>query len=438
MTGFAFRLLHWLLLTLYLVLPLAALAWAFYRQRKGRAGAVPAVTLVCLVGLGISVTLNLIYATGTRGRPTLPQVALGAYFATAMLLLLRLFDYGLRAALQKLLRLKDAPPGRWRGARVLMAALGRVAVLFAVALPYVMATVMVYRPKVLPLDDPRSQLGFDFQRVEFTASDGVKLVGWWIPAQAPARGRGPRGEARGGSGGAPAADDWGTETALVCHGLAASKSNQLLLARRLVPGGVNVLAFDFRAHGESGGQLASFGAHEKRDVLAAAEWVRSRHPQQSRRIYGVGASMGAAALISAAADPSPAGQSIDAIAAYATYDDLWDLTGGMASVYFAPPMNWLLQRIGLPVASASVGADLLDYAPARDIPRVWPRPILLIHGQRDEVIPFARGRTLLEAASQPKYHLWYPEGSHNDIVADEPAARIVLEFFRQARAVPVI
>ena len=78
------------------------------------------------------------------------------------------------------------------------------------------------------------------------------------------------------------------------------------------------------------------------------------------------------------------------------------------------------------------------FAPAREVANVWPRPILYIHGRQDEIIPFERGINLFEFTSQPKYHVWYPKGTHNDIVADEAAAEIVAEFFRNAKAVPVI
>src|SRR5438093_969755 len=73
------------------------------------------------------------------------------------------------------------------GVAIFLAMFLRGTVLVAVGLPYGMASVMIYRPKVLPLDDPRTQLGFDFQRVEFVTSDGIKIAGWWIPAQQPAR-----------------------------------------------------------------------------------------------------------------------------------------------------------------------------------------------------------------------------------------------------------
>jgi fermentation-respiration switch protein FrsA (DUF1100 family) len=206
----------------------------------------------------------------------------------------------------------------------------------------------------------------------------------------------------------------------------------------LVPGGFNVLAFDFRAHGESGGQLTGFGALEKRDVLAAVQWVRENHPKESEKVFGVGASMGGAALIAAAADPSAEGQAISAVATYACYDDMDLLVRDVSKEFFERPLGWLLEHIGVPLASAHAGTNLTAFAPAREVSHLWPRPILYIHGQQDDIIPFRRGQNLFDFTPQPKYHLWYPSGTHNDIVSDEGAAEIVVEFFRGAKSVPVI
>ena len=415
----------------YIALPLLALLTIIARPRRFR-GLPGALVVSIVAGLGVSVALNLIYATATRGRVSIAQLALGTYFAAAMFLLLRLVDTGLQLGLSAIFRLNDANSVRFRAARSFFALMGRVCVLFAVGLPYVMATLMIYRPRVLPNDNPRVQLGFDYERVEFRTSDNIRIVGWWIPAQQPQR------HAVRVSDGDHADDLWAKRTAIVCHGLASSKSNQLILTRKLVPAGFNCLAIDFRAHGESGGQLTTFGALEKRDVLAAVKWLRQTHANESRQIVGVGASMGAAALISAAADDSPEGRAISAIASYACYDDLWDMTKSVTQNYFATPMNDLLLYVGLPVAEIQTGADLIHYSPAKDAAALWPRPILLIHGQRDEIIDFSRGESLLEAIPQPKYHLWYPTGSHNDILNDDSAAKIVEEFFKVATSQPVI
>src|SRR5439155_25632311 len=167
------------------------------------------------------------------------------------------------------------------GLRAAIAMLLRTAVVFCIGMPYVLATVMTYRPKVAPSENPQSMLHWQYEPVTFRATDGTRLSGWWIPA----------------AGGESA------RTVVFCHGLSATKATQLSLTRQLVPGGYNVLAFDFRAHGESGGQLTTFGDLERRDVLGAVRWLRADHPDACRRLVGLGTSTGGAALIAAAAEP---------------------------------------------------------------------------------------------------------------------------------------
>lgn len=420
--------LHFAIIAVYLVLPIAAVAWAVRRHLKRRPGAVSAVIVTFICGGAAGISLVLIYATGTGGRVTIWQMLLAGYFATAMLMVLRAFDWTLQTTLRRVLRVGSDAGGRLaRAGRIFVFALLRVCILFGVGLPYVMSSLMVYRPRVMPNDNPHSQLGFNYERVEFKSRDGTRLVGWWIPAQ-----QSPRASSRKRD------EIWGTRTVILCHGLAASKSNQLIMARFLPMAGFNVLAFDFRAHGESGGQLASFGDRERFDVLGAVRWLREQHGNEAKQILGVGASMGGAALISAAADDSAEGRAIDAVAVYAGYDRLDALAHDVGKNFFAPPLDWLLLNIGVPMASAHVGTSLRAYAPADDIRHIWPRPVMILHGERDDVIDFARGESLLDAASQPKYHIWFIEGGHNDIITDDAAARIVVEFFRRAEALPVI
>jgi fermentation-respiration switch protein FrsA (DUF1100 family) len=90
--------------------------------------------------------------------------------------------------------------------------------------------------------------------------------------------------------------------------------------------------------------------------------------------------------------------------------------------YFVKPLGWLLMHVGLPLASAQTGADLTDFSPADRAADLWPRPLLLIHGGRDPIIPIHHGWALYNRAVQPKYQLFLDNGEHNDVLNHEGAA----------------
>jgi alpha-beta hydrolase superfamily lysophospholipase len=421
-------LLGFILATVYVAVPLAVAAVAAVRCRRARSIRPAASFLItCTSGLVIGTCMATLFAVVVSGRVRFGQVLLTAYFAVAALCVLKGLSWVLERAFLRLFGVEKRPETlplprlyrtRFTGAFIL-----RGLVLYAVGLPYVMAVAMVYRPKASPAEDPQGQLGFRFEPVRFHATDGVRLSGWWIPARQP---RPADLQER---------PDWGTRTVVLCHGLGANKANQLIMAQDLVPSGYNVLAFDFRAHGESGGQLSSFGDLERRDVLGAVRWLRAEKAKECRHIYGVGASMGAAALIAAAADPGPDGQALEALAVYGTYDDLGSLVGGLAEHYFVPPLDWLAVHAGLPIAGAHVGRRLDRFAPAEEVQALWPRPILVVHGKGDRIIPFDHGQRLLDNALQPKYHYWVDDGDHNDVVSDPVISRAVVLFFDNARSI---
>ena len=293
--------------------------------------------------------------------------------------------------------------------RASVAMLSRAALLFGIGLPYILAVSLTYRSHVAFNENPSTLFQRPFQRVEFSATDGVPLVGWWIPAAA-----------RPGTS---------PPTVLLCPGLSATKATQLHLAVRLMQAGYNIFIFDFRGHGESGGALTSFGDLERRDVLGAVRWLQTAHPQACRKLVGLGVNTGAAALIAAAADPGPQGQNIDAIAVYGTFDRLDSTLATIAQNYIPPPLGWLVRHVGLPLASVQVGADLSSFSPANDVKALWPRPIFVVHGLNDEIISFEHGQSLYDSAFQPKYDLWIGTGGHFEVIDNDAAAREVRRYF---------
>jgi alpha-beta hydrolase superfamily lysophospholipase len=259
--------------------------------------------------------------------------------------------------------------------------------------------------------------------VHFRATDGTRLEGWWIPAT--------RNAATDGRGSVK----WGRDTVLFCPGFGADKAAQLFLTRDLVANGYNVLAIDLRAHGRSGGSFTAMGGLESRDVLGAVRWIRQWHPNESQRILGLGESLGAAALIEAAADPGPEGQAIDAIAAYNPYADLSDEVNQLAARHTIAPAHWTLRNVILPVASAQVGCDLSRVSPRIAVRKLWPRPLLVIGNPASSRVGGKGSYDLFQGALQPKYGYFLDTADHETLLHDHTAALTVRVFFDEERSI---
>jgi uncharacterized protein len=165
----------------------------------------------------------------------------------------------------------------WPGAIILLSAFGALA---GVA----MASAQVYKvahPTRQP--DLALNLGAELAKVEdvaFKASDGVELRGWLF-----------RGAPKAGP-------------VIVCHDLGESKTAVMNIAIALNKAGLTVLAFDFRGHGDSGGDGTTLGLNEVRDVLGAVDYLGDlpKGDLDAGRIGVFGAGMGAHAAVLAAAE----------------------------------------------------------------------------------------------------------------------------------------
>src|SRR4029079_19564556 len=181
------------------------------------------------------------------------QVLLSIYFTASLMFLLGAFDALLVGALKWIWSFIQPPPQQRYGeidrndsnrapnpvdqrpvtaGRKLVESLPfliRAAVLIAVALPYLMASALTYRPKIVPRVTPVSQIGYQFEPVNFETNDGFTLSAWWIPAtrarrsQPAQRSQQPAAPPRG----------FGRETVILCHGIASGKAGVLNLARPL-------------------------------------------------------------------------------------------------------------------------------------------------------------------------------------------------------------
>lgn len=224
--------------------------------------------------------------------------------------------------------------------------------------------------------------GLDHAEVWFTTDDGVRLHGWWIDSPAP----------RG--------------TILMCHGFGGSKDPDLAYARFLQPH-FNVLMFDFRHHGRSEGDFASLGYYECRDVAAALDWLHSERGVD--RVGVLGFSMGAAVAILAAAQ-FPRIAAVVADSGYAHLQHALAQEGRRRR--FPPVMRDALAWVLAHAAARQLGFPLQHGQPIEVIHTIAPRPILIIHGDRDDLVPVADAHLLYARAGEPKALWIIPEAAH--------------------------
>ena len=251
-----------------------------------------------------------------------------------------------------------------------------------------------------PLLTPRS-VGLEYRSLSLE-SEGARLAAWHIPCDG----------ARAG--------------VVLCHGHNDCRTQFRSLLRPLHEAGLHLLLFDFRAMGFSGGRHCTYGHRERNDVLAAVR--RLREEAGIEQVGLLGYSMGGAtALLAAADDPSIAAVVTDC--AFARMEDMVEQRFAVLPPRLRAPVAASVRHWGVQWS----GAVVEEVDPEAAV-RTWrPRPLLVIHGDRDRVIPPGHGERLA-AAGGPEAQLWIvPNAPHVGCrrVAGEEYYERVGGFFRQ-------
>jgi pimeloyl-ACP methyl ester carboxylesterase len=191
---------------------------------------------------------------------------------------------------------------------------------------------------------------------------------------------------------------------LLCHGYYRSLAETFSLGCELNRLGYHVLLFDFRGCGLSGGRFTTLGYREAADVLGAADYLRWRRGETPLGVLGI--SMGAVAALRAAPD-CPAIAAIVADSAYADLEDtIRHKTREILRLPFLVRLGWVSIRIGERLS----GGDLAAVRAVDAVARLAPRPLLFIHGERDDYLPPDNAQRLFQAAGESK-ELWLAPGS---------------------------
>jgi hypothetical protein len=220
---------------------------------------------------------------------------------------------------------------------------------------------MLYHPdpRLIAPEGARSKV----QVERLTTQDGQRLVAWYVP---PTPGR---------------------PTLLYFGGNGDSLSGDTVRLRQIVAEGVGVLDVGYRGYSGSSGQPTEAGLHL--DAEAAYAWLAAR---------------------TAPADMVIAGHSLG--------------TGVAVRLAAEHPARALVLESPF-TSTVAVAERMLPWAPVRAL--MWDRfesdrwigkvraPVLIVHGDADQTIPFAQGQRLFTLANQPKTFVRIPGGGHDDL-----------------------
>ncbi|CAN5451520.1 hypothetical protein BH10PLA2_BH10PLA2_03820 [soil metagenome] len=250
---------------------------------------------------------------------------------------------------------------------------------FAVSFPYWHT---IHPMHTVPKRGPDA-MGFAYEPLSLPTTDGLCLSAWLIPAK----------DAQA--------------SVLFCHGHGRNKGHVAGLLTTLHQSRCNVLAFDFRGHGDSPGHTVNFGGKDIDDLCLAVRYLEARFPNKPVVLVGIsyGAAMGLKAL---GRLPEVKGLWSEGAFGWLTHAVRRRLSCVPAPIL--KPLVHLYYVLG----ELDCGLWVPDVNPIDCLDEVHV-PILFCHGELDELAPFSDALALYDRYQGPKWNYWITGGSHYNL-----------------------
>ena len=237
------------------------------------------------------------------------------------------------------------------------------------------------------IDRTPKEVGLSYEDVTFSAQDGVRLNGWFIPSTE------------------------GDLTLLWFHGNAGNISHRLENIRLLHDKvKLHIFIVDYRGYGRSEDSASESGTYM--DASAALQYLRSRKDLDPKKIVFYGRSLGAAVAVDLALREEP------------------------LALIIETPFTSIREMAKLAFPFLPIGPFLRTRYDSLEKIRRVRGPLLVLHGDQDDIVPYEHGQRIFEAAPDPKEFYTIRGANHNDtfIVGGDPYFAVLKDFIERAAA----